>query len=104
MDGNAGYYGFCGPTQTLMFKCFDDDNELFNPATNKCEYNCRAEKIYPDQTNCIGYISCARLHGKMIATKMNCTTNFHYDDVAQKCVRGNCESAITVPPPPTTKK
>lgn len=98
--GNEGYYAFCGVPEIFMFKCIDEDNQIFNPKTNLCEYNCRADnKYYADRTDCHSYISCQRKNGRFVATVIKCPPNYYYNESIQQCVRGTCESEITTPPP-----
>lgn len=92
--GNPSYYAYCTPSATLMLKCLDDENQIFQPKTNKCTFNCKSAGYFPDRTSCTDYFICEREHGLWIATKESCPPNYKFN--GSKCVyTPNCTPEIT---------
>lgn len=98
-DGNRGYYGFCTATPVL-FKCPDEENYIFDLASNKCVYNCITAGDYVDRFDCTKYITCDRSGGRWNVISQQCAKNYYFK--GGKCIRGTCESDITTPEPSTT--
>lgn len=102
--GHAGYFAFCSTDQgTLMFKCLDDINEVFDVDANQCVYNCKRAGFYVDRTSCEDYYVCQRIGGKWTANKRSCPKNYKFDGTM--CVYDpECQPEIRTTPyePPTT--
>lgn len=97
---NPGYYAFCGPS-IVMFKCLDDENQVFNATSNECEYNCKQAGYFIDRTSCEDYYICQRIGGKWTASKESCPTGYKFD--GKGCVYApNCKPPITPIPEETS--
>lgn len=101
MPGNPAFYAFCGQMQTIMYRCEDTENDVFNPSTNQCQFNCKNNANYEDRTNCTQYISCNYVNGAYQITIIPCPPMYRYDSTLQSCVSGNCTAAISTPAPPS---
>lgn len=82
---NPAYYAFClsGPEgQIVMYKCFDEQMEIFDLTQNVCRYNCKSQGNFRDRSNCKGYVTCTLTAGKWVALKQNCPTDMMFKDGA----------------------
>lgn len=95
---NPAYYAVCSagpPAKTVLFKCADELNEVYDPSIGACRYNCLLFGNYADRTNCNGYINCS-WQGRWVATKQLCAPNQMFR--AGRCVTTStpCVSQIRV--------
>lgn len=100
MESNPGYYAFCGVTETYMYKCRDENNYVFNIATEKCEFDCRGSVTnYPDRTDCTQYISCDWENGVYQAVHLQCPPKYKFDNTTQSCVPSPTYCISEISPP-----
>ena len=100
--GSPAYYAFCStiPTpQVYMFKCLDEQNEVYDLTTGACTFSCKNNGLYVDRTDCNSYIDCSIVNGKYASTKLTCPKNYWFNNGS--CVKEStpCTSIITTDPP-----
>lgn len=93
---NPAYYVLCTDTgKKLLFKCADEINQVFNPTTNECNYNCNAIGTFADRENCKNYYVCSRQAGKLVSVNMACGPNYYFDKNSNRCIMGTCTNEIS---------
>lgn len=85
-----------------MFKCADTQNEIYDIAAGSCRYNCKSTGIFPDRSNCNGYISCDWFNGKWNAAKQSCPTGYQFKNNA--CIAEGTVACVSEIAPATAPK
>lgn len=88
------YYAYCVgglQSQTIMMRCPDVDNEVFNVESGRCEYQCKRRGYFADRSDCNAYHVCEQRQGRLRATRVVCPADNYYVDGAcvaetTKCV------------------
>lgn len=89
-NGHPAYFAFCPPRPTdvtLMFKCEDELNYVFDERQHSCRYDCKRAGQFVDRRNCNGYILCRKLNGRWAPQPMWCPLNSQF--VNGRCVRSS---------------
>lgn len=78
----ARYYAYClihgnGVIQTLMFKCPNEQFEVFDINAKVCKFKCRARGNFQNPTDCQEYYYCSSANAQPIS--LQCAPNFIFD-------------------------
>lgn len=91
---HPAFYALCTKTgdevKTTMLKCADE-RFAFNTQTYVCEFDCLADGLYQDFTNCRRYYECYRdYYGKYYPSLKTCPSGTRFDVASARCVAGSC--------------
>lgn len=83
---DKAYYAYCAiGSAPIMFRCADEQSEIYDVQQDVCRYNCQREGTFVDRSNCKGYIMCRRVNNLWWAQTSDCPTGYVFKDT--QCVR-----------------
>ncbi|KAJ6645645.1 hypothetical protein Bhyg_00852 [Pseudolycoriella hygida] len=96
---NRAFFSFCfvdsdGVRETIMFKCENEEYEIYDVSKNMCTFNCKKSGYYQDPSNCENYYVCSPSSGGFKAEKIPCPTGYYFDGTkctkdSSKCIPGS---------------
>lgn len=100
-NANPAYYAFCvtgANSQTVVFRCADVDNEVYDKDAGRCVFQCRRAGSFADRTDCNAYQVCERHQGRLRATKVTCPEAYYYSGGAcvPEAASGKCVPELTL--------
>lgn len=96
---NPAFYALClnngnGNIQTIMFRCPNDQFEVFDTTISECRFNCAERGYFQNPNNCTEYFHCATNTASARPTLLSCPTDFVFD--GNRC---NSDSSTCAYPP-----
>ncbi|GAB0089787.1 hypothetical protein DMENIID0001_044000 [Sergentomyia squamirostris] len=87
---NGAYYAFCRVNglsrEIIPYRCRDDQNFVFNLATNTCEYQCKGEGVFVDRDSCYNYYECSKNGNGLSHRKLRCPQMYVFSKTQGACV------------------